>query len=86
MPEHIGKHQRDILQAVRAGAVLEQEGHGLWSLYWPETGHSQRCYGESAKMLWLRGFFYEARREEHPGYSDGVLVRYGLTEKGKRAA
>jgi hypothetical protein len=85
MKKHIGKRQREIIDVLKDGGKLYNEG-GMWSLaLWEESRHySGRVTRDSAMGLYVRGLIYAAGTEDHPGYIGGYRTTYALTEEGKR--
>jgi hypothetical protein len=79
----IGNKQRQIIEAMKAGASLEQNGWGFF--YLVRDGVRERVSDQSCQGLHHRGLIAVAKKEEHPGYLGGAHTWYELTEQGKAA-
>lgn len=81
MSGRIGKVQRTILERMRAGESLEQDGWDFFHLV--RYGLQQRVSDASCQRLLNRGLIKILKSEEHPGYLGGKWTWYQMTDEGK---
>lgn len=79
---HLGKRQRQILIAMRAGAELWNEG-GMWELVRDGRRLSIGILATSALALQARGYIMHNSTETHSAYRGGFLSKFALTRKGE---